>query len=576
MRRLAVVPLGWLWCLATIAWTGTAQQCPDAGPSWESEWLTLQSQAGADSFMELSHDLNELPVKGKVLVRPLTGPNAGLTFEGIGSQQKDDEWPVPYCGVVFFYNSTHFRVGAPTEYNNEDTGRIFCAGQEGWTDANGNAQSEQEAEVKVVLWLAEMFPPPDVEVNWTPVDCLDPNAVFYEFPNPIGEALSWVQLQVRVQDEFGQTWVSEGIGSDNFQKTTYGQHGGIIYSHSDTAIRVWVRYTTLTSKNAWSVACAWDGWGYTMAGADIAAKTGEVRILGWKSLGDPLVTASIDVDLDGDVSQLQAEIPLGVANTVGLLISLQVTPVDGDNAGFTFYGTGSMPTAQYKTYPFGGVHFGYSDDLVRLFYPVGAAGCLMNIGSTYGGGMFQQCARRATVTVSVWDVYRCGDIDCENGGTPELVGDTWQCSCIGGFTGPRCEEYPETPMMMNVTCDNIIQTLILDGVEQAAPDANVNQWQMASTYSIPAGTQVVGVKCENTNGIAGLLASFDNGQVTDASWECSVESFDSGMAPASVYEANGDAIPGIFSSAYWIWTGDNSYSGGAGDVTVFCKGTLNW
>ncbi len=44
------------------------------------------------------------------------------------------------------------------------------AGQSGWSD--DHAQSEQEAEVKVLLWLPEMFPPPDVQVNWTFVDCL--------------------------------------------------------------------------------------------------------------------------------------------------------------------------------------------------------------------------------------------------------------------------------------------------------------------------------------------------------------------------------------------------------------------
>ncbi len=40
----------------------------------------------------------------------------------------------------------------------------------GWSDANGNAQTEQEVEVKVVLWLAETFPAPDVEIDWTPLD----------------------------------------------------------------------------------------------------------------------------------------------------------------------------------------------------------------------------------------------------------------------------------------------------------------------------------------------------------------------------------------------------------------------
>ena len=68
-------------------------------------------------------------MKGKVLVRPLDGPNAGLVFEGIGSAQTDDDRDEPYCGVVFVYNSNYVKVGAPTKSNQHDSGRIFCAGK---------------------------------------------------------------------------------------------------------------------------------------------------------------------------------------------------------------------------------------------------------------------------------------------------------------------------------------------------------------------------------------------------------------------------------------------------------------
>lgn len=40
----------------------------------------------------------------------------------------------------------------------------------------------------------------------------DPNTVFFEFPNPIGKVLAWVHIQVRVLDNDGLTWVTEGIG----------------------------------------------------------------------------------------------------------------------------------------------------------------------------------------------------------------------------------------------------------------------------------------------------------------------------------------------------------------------------
>ena len=103
---------------------------------------------------------------------------------------------------------------------------------------------------------------------------------------------------------------------------------------------------------------------------------------------------------------------------------------------------------------------------------------------------------------------------------------------------------------------------------------NGKTWNQASTYGVPAGTQVVAVQCASAGMMGGLLASFDNGDVTDASWQCSAESFDSGMAPATAYEANDNTVSGISRDAYWIWTSKRRYS--EGQPTVYCKMTLNW
>ena len=98
-------------------------------PSWQSGWLRMRSQEGSNSSLELVHGLNELPVKGKVLVRPLDGPNAGLVFEGIGSAQRDDDVDEPYCGVVLLYNADRVKLAAPSLATDFDSGRIFCAGE---------------------------------------------------------------------------------------------------------------------------------------------------------------------------------------------------------------------------------------------------------------------------------------------------------------------------------------------------------------------------------------------------------------------------------------------------------------
>ena len=48
----------------------------------------------------------------------------------------------------------------------------YVTGSSGWTDANGFGQSLEEADVKVLLWLQDKFPPADMEVGWTSVDSL--------------------------------------------------------------------------------------------------------------------------------------------------------------------------------------------------------------------------------------------------------------------------------------------------------------------------------------------------------------------------------------------------------------------
>ena len=84
---------------------------------------------------------------------------------------------------------------------------------------------------------------------------------------------------------------------------------------------------------------------------------------------------------------------------------IKVTPTRGNNVGYSFYGTGMMPLEESTIHPnlaYGGVQFGYSESLVRLFYPVGPTGCLIRVDEHYGGGKYQQCAKQATVKVTIW------------------------------------------------------------------------------------------------------------------------------------------------------------------------------
>ena len=51
-------------------------------PPWTSDWLILSANIDAASKLSVPHPLAEVPLKVKVMVRPSTGANAGMIFEG--------------------------------------------------------------------------------------------------------------------------------------------------------------------------------------------------------------------------------------------------------------------------------------------------------------------------------------------------------------------------------------------------------------------------------------------------------------------------------------------------------------
>ena len=61
----------------------------------------------------------------------------------------------------------------------------------------------------------------------------------------------------------------------------------------------------------------------------------------------------------------------------------------------------------------------------------------------------------------------------------------------------------------------------LDGVLQKQ-DAAMKVWKDTSTLTIPGGTKVLAIECDNLgNNPEGILASTTGGLATDSSWQCS-------------------------------------------------------
>ena len=110
-----------------------------------------------------------------------------------------------------------------------------------------------------------------------------------------------------------------------------------------------------------------------------------------------------------------------------------------------------------------------------------------------------------------------------------------------------------------------------------------NNWRVATKIIIPSGTKVVAIYAEDIHGgIAGILGSFSNGQVTNATWKChsppvpsewASAEFNDSSWPAAVEHGGQNSnqwktkIQNISDDAKWIWTSNNNQPGSK----VYCR-----
>ena len=94
---------------------------------------------------------------------------------------------------------------------------------------------------------------------------------------------------------------------------------------------------------------------------------------------------------------------------------------------------------------------------------------------------------------------------------------------------------------------------------------NNNIWNKAQNYEFPECLRVIAVAITNNGGPGGLLASFDNGVITDNSWRCSETvplhqwtsfDFDDSVMPRATVYGGHSLISTISPKAFWIGTGN--------------------
>ena len=118
---------------------------------------------------------------------------------------------------------------------------------------------------------------------------------------------------------------------------------------------------------------------------------------------------------------------------------------------------------------------------------------------------------------------------------PEILVCDWMAN------SPGCVD-----RQLFATCDNKMK-VYFDGELQEQDDA-MAAWTKTSELTIPAGTRVVAIECEDLGAQEGILASTDDGLVTNSGWQCSNQLVEGWTLPGFVPPPNTFSSPNLLGS----------------------------
>jgi hypothetical protein len=125
-------------------------------PDFDSGWFPISSQAGTDSYKEISHDLGSIPKFWTAYAKADTSKsdNSGLTdtvfVVGVAHTRDDDQDAANYGGLVAGATDKLFRIWVPDKSNNGANGRVISI-YDGW-GGEVNATQIKHALVKILAW----------------------------------------------------------------------------------------------------------------------------------------------------------------------------------------------------------------------------------------------------------------------------------------------------------------------------------------------------------------------------------------------------------------------------------------
>ncbi|XP_063431747.1 uncharacterized protein LOC134714436 [Mytilus trossulus] len=413
-----------------------------APPDFVSNWMQIQAYVNPE--VDISHGLDELPLKVEVQVKVFdTFLSRDMYFLAMGSAQKGNDNNLPFGGVLYLYNNETIKILAPGPKNcvrPECTGLLVYLGENSTFHGNSSiARSFSTGYVRARVWRACSLPRPSFISNAIPMSSGDTKDL------PHGHKPSWVIVRVHID----QGWVYEAQGSV-FYETSSNPFGGVVFAYSDTHLRLWVPKKGPGSSRANGVPFnAMNGWGET--GDFGYSETVTVRAFVWNFLDTNFIPTNPIVLTQTSYITSPSFISVGPGYSLhadNSLILFAVKANTGDNAGFQFYPAGSSMTdgtTSSTNTKYGSFVYGYTDDKIYYWTPEDAAqtssGCVLLMGGLWGSNSKPHCLSKSDVslefTFNVLSIREpaCGSFSCAGASDrgPE-------CNCTGsGKEGQFCD-----------------------------------------------------------------------------------------------------------------------------------------
>lgn len=197
-------------------------------------------------------------------------------------------------------------------------------------------------------------------------------ANYIEIEHGLGTVPWNVRVGVRVQSGDNAGFIFQGIGSvmvdgSEIGSVTYDDvaypetYGGLLFAFNSQVIRLWAP----SEDNGYIVNVA-GGWGHTNLQSEKAA---DVRVR-----ASPGTTPQYDSGWEAmrsqssDASLIQRDYSHGLGSLKYALVKVFYRPTSGPNSGFIFEAVGSAQ-GDDDGGSYGGVIFGYTDEVVRIWLP---------------------------------------------------------------------------------------------------------------------------------------------------------------------------------------------------------------